>query len=240
MIENVFIQYVADILGDTGYGLSGSKIANYCSSYAVDFDVNIPYGSYPFNDAPNKRTALKKNLENFSPNQQFKIIKELCELEDFKGNSKVKDLKLKLYTRYGHLNTESDNVNEILIDETKHWLQDYPQALKEYQAALDKFKNNIFERNLIDDLRLSLELLLKDILANDKSLENQLAGLGGFIQNKGGSKELGNMFQKLVEYYSKYQNTYIKHNDNVIEEEVEFIFEITSSFMKHFIRIHEK
>lgn len=46
------------------------------------------------------------------------------------------------------------------------------------------------------------------------------------------------MFQKLVEYYSKYQNTYIKHNDWVIEEEVEFIFEITSSFMKHFVRMN--
>ncbi len=45
------------------------------------------------------------------------------------------------------------------------------------------------------------------------------------------------MFQKLVEYYSKYQNTYIKHNDKVIEEEIEFTFELTSSFMKHFIRI---
>ena len=46
------------------------------------------------------------------------------------------------------------------------------------------------------------------------------------------------MFQKLVEYYSKYQNTYVKHNDLVIEDEVEFIFEITSSFMKHFVRMN--
>ena len=46
------------------------------------------------------------------------------------------------------------------------------------------------------------------------------------------------MFQKLVEYFSKYQNTYIKHEDKVIEEEIEFVFEITSSFMKHFIRLN--
>lgn len=83
-------------------------------------------------------------------------------------------------------------------------------------------------------------MLLKNILSNEKSLENQLSALGEYIQNKGGSKELGNMFQKLVEYYSKYNNTYVKHNDNIIEEEVEFIFEITSSFMKHFIRINNR
>lgn len=45
------------------------------------------------------------------------------------------------------------------------------------------------------------------------------------------------MFVKLVEYYCKYQNSYVKHDDAIIEEEIEFIFEITSSFMKHIIRL---
>ena len=225
MIPNIFIQNVSEVLGNTSDGLTTSQIVTLCSAYAIDFNIDIPYTSLPLpqdGSVPNKRTALRKNLERFTPEQQFKIIKELCELEQFAGNAKVKDLKLKLITRYGHLNVDSDVINEILIDETKH----------------DKFKGNIFERNLLDDLRLSLEILLKNILDNDKSLENQLSGLGKFIQDRNGSKELGNMFQKLVEYFSKYQNTYIKHDDNVIEEEIEFIFEISSSFMKHFIRIN--
>ena len=240
MIPNTFIQSSSDILGATADGLTSSQIVTMCAAYSFDFGIDIPYSSLPFpqdGSVPNKRTALKKNLDKFSPEQQFKIIKELCELEQFKGNSKVKDLKLKLITRFGHLNNELDAVNEILIDETKHWLYDYPDALKLYESALLKFKNNTFERNLLDDLRLALELLLKSILNNQKSLENQLGDLGTLITTKGGSKELGNMFQKLVEYYSKYQNTYIKHNDKVIEEEIEFTFELTSSFMKHFIRI---
>ena len=45
------------------------------------------------------------------------------------------------------------------------------------------------------------------------------------------------MFVKLVDYYTKYQNSYVKHNDAVIEEEVDFILEITSSFMKHLVRL---
>lgn len=241
MIPNIFIQSATDILGDTGTGLTSSQIVKLCAAYAIDFNINIPYTSLPFptdGSVPNKRTALKKNLDKFSPEQQFKIIKELCELEQFKGNLKIKDLKLKLVTRYGHLNTELDSINEILIDETRHWLNDYPESLKQYQSALDKFKGDIFERNLLDDLRLSLELLLKQIFKNDKSLENQLSDLGNFINSKNGSKELGNMFQKLVEYFAKYQNSYVKHNDKVIEEEIEFVFEITSSFMKHLIRIN--
>jgi len=109
--------------------------------------------------------------------------------------------------------------------------------LKLFKVALTKLENKIFTRNILDDLRLSLELLLKAVLKNGKSLENQIDSLGRHLKNKGCSKELINMFLKLVEYYSKYQNSYVKHDDGVIEEEIEFIFEITSSFMKHIVRL---
>lgn len=240
MIPSTFIEITGDILGDTTFGLSGSEIASKLSAYGYDFNVSIPYSQSPFDGSvPNKRFALKKNLQAFNPENQFTIIKELCELEKFKGNAKIKDLKLKLITRYGHLNTESDSVNEILIDETKHWLHGHDNALKTYISSIEKFKNGIFERNLLDDLRLSLELLVKDILKNQKSLENQISDLGTFIASNNGSKELANMFQKLIEYFTKYQNSYVKHDDKVIEEEIEFILEITSSFMKHFIRMNK-
>jgi hypothetical protein len=92
-------------------------------------------------------------------------------------------------------------------------------------------------RNLLHDLRLSFEQLLRQMFGNDKSLENQLSNVGAFIKNNGGSSELANMFVKVADYYAKYQNTYVKHNDKVNEAEVDFIFEITSSFMKHLVRL---
>jgi len=98
----------------------------------------------------------------------------------------------------------------------------------------------VFLRNSLDDLRLSLELLLQEIFGNSKSLENQINEVGSMVISKGGSKEFANMFQKLVEYYTKYQNTYIKHDDRVMELEIEFIFELTSSFMKHFVRLSDR
>jgi hypothetical protein len=45
------------------------------------------------------------------------------------------------------------------------------------------------------------------------------------------------MFVKLVDYYAKYQNSYVKRDDAVIEEEVEFVIELTSSFIKHLVRL---
>jgi hypothetical protein len=243
MIPNVFIQNAADILAATNGGLSTSQVVKLCAAYAIDFNVEIPCSSLPLptdGSVPNKRTALKLNLDKFSPEQQFKIIKELCEHDIFKENIEVKNLKVQLLTRYGKLNKDAEAVNETLIDETRHWLNDYPDSLRIYEGALLKFNSKAFERNLLDDLRLSLELLLKTIFNNGKSLENQIADLGAFIQSKGGSKELSNMFQKLVDYYSKYQNTYVKHNADIIEEEIEFILELTSSFMKHLVRISNR
>jgi len=95
----------------------------------------------------------------------------------------------------------------------------------------------VFERNVLDDLRLALEVLLRGILGNAKSLEKQIPSLGAYVKGRGGSPEFGNMFVKLVEYFTKYQDRYVKHNDAVIEDEVEFMIEITSSFMKHVIRL---
>ena len=241
MIPQTFIETAGDILGSTEKGLSGSKIASLFAAYAVDYNVDIPYPSYSFPaSVPNKRHALKKNLSSFDPKQQFKIIKELCEHSELKDLSEVKDIKIKLLTRFKSLNTDIDTVNEILVDETRFWLDGYTKSLEQYNNALEKYKGNIFERNLLDDLRLSLELLVKDILENSKSLENQFSDIGLFIKSNNGSKELANMFVKLVEYFTKYQNEYVKHDSQVIEEEVEFILEITSSFMKHFIRMKNR
>jgi len=234
-INKNFIKQASNILGDTNTGLTGSEIAADMSSYAYELDVDIPYPSCPFPiKIPNKRTALYENLLAFSPDKQFKIIKELCELSRFKDNKDAKDLKIKLISRYGETFGYSipEEVDKSLLDATNIWLNDYPDSKKVFEDAMLKLENRIFERNLLDDLRLSLELLLKAVLGNRKSLENQSADLGRYFKEKSISKELSNMILKLIDYFTKYQNTYIKHNDNINDKEIEFIFELTSSIMK--------
>lgn len=111
--------------------------------------------------------------------------------------------------------------------------------MKYYSQAVEKYKNGKYPRNLLDDLRVSLEILLKQVINNSSSLENQIRHIGNYMKPKGGSKELINMFEKLLRYYTSYQNNYVKHSSsgNVNEVEVEFIIEITSSFMKHLIKV---
>jgi len=239
-IPAAFLSQACKILGDTNAGLTGSEIVTYCVDFADRFNIDIPYSEYPFFDSPNKRTALLKNLQAFTPEQQYIIIKELCELDKWSDDPKIKDLKIKLISRYGSMFQGSECINEILIEETKHWLDGFKKSKQNYLNALEKFNNGVYLRNSLDDLRLSLELLLQEIFKNSKSLENQIPEVGSMVTSKGGSKEFTSMFKKLVEYYTKYQNTYIKHDDRVMELEIEFIFELTSSFMKHFVRLSER
>ena len=239
-IPSQFISYAAGILGDTSNGLSGRIIVQVTAAYSVEYDVDIPHPSYPF-EAWNKRTALYENLMAFDGQQQYRIIKELCEHHSLppEPDNDRKQLKIRLLSRYAHLSPEgeSSEINETLIEETRHWLDGYPEALALYNNSLIKYEGQVFHRNLLDDLRLALEKLLCAVFSNDKSLENQIRFVGGYIKTSGGSTELANMFSKLLDYYANYQNTYVKHDDEVKEEEIEFIFEITSSFMKHLIRL---
>jgi hypothetical protein len=238
-IPTAFISFAATEL--TNNGLTGSKLVEITSAYAVDFSVDIPHATYPF-DASNKRTALLDNLLRFEPKQQYQVIRELCDRLNPDGtNQALVTLKVKLLSEYEDF-ADQDNVGEIhqtLVVETRHWLSSHPQARKLFDEALLKHDQGVFRRNTLDDLRLALEILVRAIFGNGRTLENQVAQIGVFIRARGGSPQLANMFEKLVDYYTKYQNTYIKHDDQVITAEIEFIFELTASFMKHFVRLNE-
>lgn len=234
-IDNAFIAHASDILADTDAGLSGMKIVELCNAYAIDFNKRIPYCSYPF-AAPNKRTALKDNINAFDAAEQFRIIKELCELSRFDGNKKVKELKLKLFSNYGNLASEKISETE-LIQKTKHWLGGYPDSLKQYDSALAKYEGGIFERNTLDDMRLSFELLVKSLLNNGRSLENQIAELGTQLKTANASNELRNMVTQIIKYYTDFQNNHVKHNDAVNESEIEYVIELTSVVMKFLIKV---
>ena len=188
-----FVKYAADILADTSFGLSGAKIASECAAYAVEWGVDIPHATHPFGaDVPNKRTALNQNLLKFSEPQRYAVIRALCDHNPVKDRDEVQKLKPMLMSRYGHLANETvgSELDQELIERTKHWLAGFPGALVPYNEAVQKHANQVFLRYVLDDMRLSLELLLKAVQSNEKSLENQIPQLGSFIKEKGGSSEL--------------------------------------------------
>ena len=241
-ISSAFLSQASNIIGDTNTGLAGSVIADICTAFAVDCDADIPYGTYPFHPEPgNKRTALRKNIEKFSPEQQYTLLMRLCDHPHLGDNQEIRKLKAQIYTRYRHLasNDDSHEINLELVEETRHWLSRFEAAYKVFEDGISKYKSDVLQRNLLDDFRLSLELLCMQLLRNDKSLENQAGPLGEFIKDHGGSKEVQNMFHKVLDYYTKYQNQYVKHSDSVADVEITFVVELTCAMMKYLLQIED-
>jgi hypothetical protein len=152
-LSSVFVNHAADVLADTNRGLSGPEILRVLAAYAVDFNVNIPHPKYPF-EAPNKRTALSENLMAFSDQLRYRIILDLCDHPSIKlrNGDAAQKLKLQLMARYGHLCSESlgTEVNEDLVEQTRHWLGAFPDVLVLFNQALQKYEARIFVRNLLE------------------------------------------------------------------------------------------
>ena len=233
---NSFIDYASDILGDTDNGISTIQIISICNKFATEYNVNIPHTKIykGCNQTfANKRTALKENLQRFNEQQAFEIIKYICELRKYNELKEFKDVKIKLYLNFPQYVDKEENIelNNDIIENTE-LLSSYPKAKKVYEDACSLFKYGIYERNLIDNLRLALELICKQLLSNEKSLEHNIDEICAFLNKKNCSQEFINMFRKLIDYYLKYNNNNIKHDENINISEVTFVFGLTNLFIR--------
>jgi hypothetical protein len=180
--------------------------------------------------------TLNKVIEEHEPSCSVKGNPEKCSIHSF-------CLKALFFTEQeiGALNPNFDytflrpNINSNLLKDNLSLLNDFPDAAKPYLSALNKLNEDTNERNLLDDLRLALEILLKKILNNNKSLENQLNEIGKFLEDRNVSVEVRNMFRTLLDYFSKYHNSYIKHNDLVKRDEIDLIVNLTGAFLSFLI-----
>jgi hypothetical protein len=236
MIKPAFLIYASDILADTDQGYSWSQIVKYFVAKSAEFNVDIPYSDVKFpNDGsiPNKRTGFAKNLEAFSPVQQYEIIEELASKKP--EYEKTHELLSRLKTQYSAIEGSSKVATNTSIQKAKGLLHKFPRAEHSYNSALEKIAKGIYERNALDDLRLSLELLINGILGNGKSLENQRPFITDFFKNKGVTPEIANLFWQLIDHYTKYQNNNVKHNDKVNPDDVDLILNLTTAFINRII-----
>ncbi len=133
-------------------------------------------------------------------------------------------------------------LDDKLVNDNLLWLEDYPKVLKHFEEALliygmrdvDKY------RNLLDNLRLALEQLLRTILGNKKTLENQKMELLYWIKEKNINQQIVNMFNELLfQNYRIYQNENVKHGDYWSPEEIEFMIYLTGNFIRLLIQLHK-
>lgn len=239
-IDPAFLTHAANVLADTESGLSSREICEYFAKYAVTYNVSIPFPQYPFpKGAPNKRTAFLQNISKFSESEKFLIIKELCQLDKFNDNQEVQKLFAQLTKDYRHLVSPciaqefADNVTQL-----RHFLDDYPLAKKQYEQALEKKSIGIYNRNMLDDLRLSFELLIKQILNIKQSFEKSQNEMGEFLEVNKVSKEIKNLINSTVfSFFKPYLNENVKHNDNFNSIEIDFVFNQVTSVMLFLIQL---
>jgi hypothetical protein len=208
-----------------------------------DFKQDLEYELLNFYDPYDKlaflygvHKSLRKGLEEHEPSCTVKGDPEKCAVHSF-------GLKALFFTEQeiGALNPSFDytflrpNINSNLLKDNLILLNDFPDAAKPYLSALNKLNEDTNQRNLLDDLRLALEILLKIFLNNNKSLENQLNEIGKYLEDKNVSVEVRNMFRTLLDYFSKYHNSYIKHNDLVKIDEIDLIVNLTGAFISFLI-----
>lgn len=125
------------------------------------------------------------------------------------------------------------------VDDVLEWLDEYPESARHFASALATFSTGDSSRfrNLLDELRCSLEQLLRGVLKNKKSLENQDPHLLQWAADRGLHKQAVNMLKQLLGQYCQYQNQAVKHNEEWGIHEVEFMIYLTGTFMRLLLQL---
>lgn len=133
-------------------------------------------------------------------------------------------------------------LDDGLVNEVLEWLVDHRPVAIEFEKALSKFlkKEHSEYRNLVDDLRLGLEKLLRRTLHNRRRLEKQREPLGRWLKSKGAHEHVRNMYDTLLAHFCKYQNEAVKHKAEhpLTEADVEFMIYLTGAFMRFVLRLN--
>lgn len=161
----------------------------------------------------------------------YKDINEIIDLFGINANILKENDKYLLYPK-GAKELDEALVNDVLV-----WLEQYDISRKKFISALQKYQNKDDIRHILDDLRFSLEKFIQEIVNNGKSLENNKSEVGKILKDKNINVEIANMYMKLFDYYTIYQNNNVKHNENCAYEEIEFMIYLTGNFMRLLLSI---
>lgn len=110
-----------------------------------------------------------------------------------------------------------------LTDSMKREISPYQDALNLYITAINDLQARQNYRHAMDDLRLSVELLLRNVLSNKKSLENQQSDLKEYLGRKGKSTETIALVTNDMQAIIRYFNVHVKHNDDIVTNEIDSI-----------------
>jgi hypothetical protein len=129
-----------------------------------------------------------------------------------------------------------------LVAETLTWLSPHTKIAAKFEKALRAVlgKDPASYRSALDDLRWSLEQLLRVVLENNRPIEDQKTHLAKWAKNRGVHQSVVHLFIDLLKHFADYQNDAVKHDEKWSEDEIEFMVYLTGSFMRLLLRLSAK
>lgn len=113
------------------------------------------------------------------------------------------------------------------------FLAKYPDVLKQYKSAKEKYEKGIYYRNTLDDMRLALEKLVKNVTKTEaNTLSLQKSALGTFLEKQGCDATVRNMLITTYDYFMKYQNDNVKHNDKIAHKDINTVLSYAIVFIE--------
>jgi hypothetical protein len=130
-------------------------------------------------------------------------------------------------------------LDEGIINKTLSWLETHPEVLKHFDVALKLYMENddAKQRSLRNELRFSMEQLLREILQNNKPIEKQNDDLKSWLKAKDAHPQVVNLYRQLLfNGYNTYQND-VKHAGTYKEQDTEFMIYLTATFMRQLLEL---
>lgn len=213
-----------------------TQIANIFSANEIRSSMNA-YGENLCKKIPNtegkrysKEKIFEKSLSVFNEDEKIEYFRQI------KENKKVRN-NVELFRQINMLISFYDDTDNSLKYATFNSLKKYPKNIKECcQSAYDSYDEGE-NREALDKIRVTIEILVKYITGSEASLENQKNKLGKLLENKGVDKKIRNILFNILKSYEIVQNDYVKHNYIKIlgKNEVSLLMNLSSVIIKFLV-----
>lgn len=219
-----------DVEDQISQHFSANELIDLTYQFAQSFNKHIPIEVPDYALFNNKKELLSKNLDALSDEQKVDFLSQIKYHSRLYEDDFLRD-EIDLLVK-----DASDGVIKAR-NSVSTLLETYSIDLKNQWQRTYRFYDHLDYRNALDNMRLTIELLIKRITGSEASLENQKSALGKFFEDKDISKEVRNLFFKMLDMYEKIQNHEAKHNlpQNLNSKEIKFLMNQSTVIIKFLI-----
>lgn len=128
----------------------------------------------------------------------------------------------------------STNDNKKTIEKLKmvgSSLESHPKSQYLYDEAVQNINAGGSNRSTLDNIRLSMEQYLQEVIGNKNVLENQEKPLKQFLKSKGATTEVVTSITQFLHSFYKYQDNNVKHDSNVKKEDVDYFLDMANAII---------